>query len=189
MYCFLSSTLRDQRTETLQGLTANHYLAPGEEDDPMYTMFTVTNGGSYEISKKHGIVCLVNLATGTNGLIVTGMLSWNTIDGKRQVSGDGNVNIHALNIPPSTSTLLPGGDAETDQCLDAWYFGKTKCADVTLIFWYSLESQPNVQEEKRFRFAVHQSKTGQFSWYPEQVSSPETYCDSGAIKPPPAPSP
>jgi hypothetical protein len=179
MYWFLASTLEDQHNETFQHLTANHYLVPGEEDDPMHTMFSVTNGGSYEISEKHGITCLTNLAVGNGGASVQGMFSW-VADGKVHISG----GIHTFGLPPAATTLLPGGDAQTDQCLNWWKFAKgTDCADITLIFWYSLESQPDVQREKSFRFVAYKGKNGQFSWYAEPQSLQGSYCTGALVKP------
>lgn len=174
MYWFLASTLEDQRNETLQHLTAEHHLVPGEEDDPMHTMFSVNNGGTNVISRKHGITCLTNLAVGNNGTSESrGISSW--IDnGQMVISG----LAHTFDRPPASSVLLPGGDAQTDQCLKVWGFANgTDCADVTVIFWYSLDSQPDIHQEKDFRFVAYKSKTGQFSWYGETISEPKTYCE------------
>jgi hypothetical protein len=81
---------------------------------------------------------------------------------------------------PHTATdsiLKSGGDAVTEPCLGFFAFVHgTDCADVTLHFWYSLEAQPEVEQEKKFRYVAYKGKNGQFSWYTEPSESPENYC-------------
>jgi hypothetical protein len=173
MYFFLASTLQAQQDETFERLTVNHYLVPGEEDDPMHTMFSVTNGSSYEISRQHGITCLTNETVGNGGTSTDKHLTSWVVNGKMFFSG----GMHTFDRPPASTTLVPGGDAQTDPCLAVWdYEHGTDCADITLIFWYALENQPGVNREKRFRLVAYKGKTGQFAWYSEPESSPEEYC-------------
>ena len=48
MGAFLKAALQNQRQDVSQHLTASHSIPPGYEDDPVHTMFTVSNNGSYE---------------------------------------------------------------------------------------------------------------------------------------------
>jgi hypothetical protein len=50
--------------------------------------------------------------------------------------------------------LRHGGDGESVQCLKAFALGPPECADVTIVVDYTLVDQPNVPQEKTFRFAT-----------------------------------
>jgi hypothetical protein len=170
MYWFLLSTLEDQRTDVSQHLVPRHEVPPGE-DDPMHTMFSITNGGSFDISRKHQITCFTRLALSSNGTgVVSGMWS-GVVDGHLTLSGSELVHTS------SDYVLRAGGDAVTEPCLQFFRFENgTSCVDMDLIFWYSLDTQPNYEEEKKFRYVAYKGKNGEFMWYGEPVESSERYC-------------
>ena len=176
MWWWLDGKLQDQRDDVHQHLTATHQLRPGEEDDPMHTAFSVSNDSASVISRRHGITCLTNLSVGNDETSSSrSVVSWVWPNGTIGYSG----SVHTFDLPSASSPLLPGGDAQTDPCLQGWAFVHgTACADITLIFWYSLEDQPDSQQEKRFRFVATKGKTGQFQWSPQPVQSPQLYCAS-----------
>jgi len=137
----------------------------------METMFSVTNGGSFDISRKHQILCETTLAVSRNNNIVTGAVS-------------AYVNGHWMLYPtpitqriPASGPLRAGGDAQTDPCL-AWikFEEGLRCVDMTVIFWYSLETQPDFEQEKRFRFVAYSGPESGFVWYSQPVASTESYC-------------
>jgi hypothetical protein len=156
MYWWLDGKLQDQRDNAFQNLTAGHRLPPGVEDDPTYTMFSVINGGSFDISK-HRIICHTTLAVGNNG-----------------TSEFRGFNIE---VPHSDSVLKAGGDVSTDQCLHYHFEQETDCADVTLVFRFSLDTQPNFEQEKLFRFIAYKGRNGNFEWYGEPQEEPGSRCE------------
>jgi hypothetical protein len=164
---FLNSTLEEQRKEVLHDLTANHYLRRGAEDDPMSTMFSVTNNSQFALSRQHQIACFTNLAIGNGGTVKLQRLRSSIVNGQLMV---GDIP-HVL----SDTGLRPGGDAQTDPCLAYLEFGNTDCVDVELEFWYSLDTQPDLPQEKKFRFVAIKSKTGGFDWYTQPIDYPSNY--------------
>jgi len=177
MYWFLFSTLEDQRADVYQHLEIGHTTPSGHSDDPMFEIFSVTNRGSFDISKKHGITCLVNMAIGNRGTSRdSGM--WLTSHGTR-VSMGGN---RSPDRTPATSILKGSGDTESEACLrffgNSFVQGGSDCIDTTLSFWYSLETQEDVDQEKRYRFVAFRGPDGKFSWASESIDSKEDYCGS-----------
>ena len=164
----LQAQLQDQRDNVSLHLTANHYLPFGAVDDPMHSMFSVSNNSQYALSRRHQIVCITNLAVGNDGTGISGNNASGIVNGHMTI---GNIP-HVL----SDTRLEPGGDAQTEPCLAYLKFKNTDCVDMELHFWYSLDTQPEVQQEKRFRFVAYKSKSGGFSWYPEPIDSPPEYC-------------
>ncbi len=179
MWWWLNGKLEDQRDDVYQHLAASHSIPPGSEDDPMNTMFTITNNGSYEISDKHQILCNTHLAVGVGGTstirgFVSGISSQGT---KFNILGGGLDREHFPIQIASTTPIAPGGDAQTEPCLSAYHFTPgTECADVTIIFWYALETQPDLEQEKDFHFIALKTRAGGFSWYTEPVESKRDYC-------------
>jgi hypothetical protein len=49
--------------------------------------------------------------------------------------------------------------------------------DVEIIFWYALETQPDREEEKRFRFFAYKGPNNKFDWYSEPIDHPGNYCE------------
>jgi hypothetical protein len=184
MYLFHEHTLEKQREDVYQHLEFSHNIPLGEEDDPMHTVFTVTNGSSYEISKRHVMGCSTTFAVGHNGTM--GIVSHDPVtfnpDGSFMGWHDVRPNITA------SSTLQPGQDAESVACLSWFNFGGggTDCADVTMIFWYSLETQRDIDQEKKLRYVAKKGKDGRFLWSQQPINSKEQYCAS-LYKGPPDP--
>lgn len=173
MWWWLDGKLKDQRDDVFAHLTPNHNLVLGEEDDPMHTMFTVSNNSAYDISRRHGITCFTNFVVGNSGTSYNRWTASWIDNGSMVFSG----TVHTFDRPPASSPLLAGGDATTDPCLKTWGFVHgTDCADITLIFWYTLENQPDFKQEKKFRFIANKGKTGEFSWVPEPLESRDNYC-------------
>jgi hypothetical protein len=174
MWWWLDGKLQDQREDVWKHLTAGHYVPLGSEDDPMHTMFSVTNGGSYTISRRREIVCLTNLSVGNNGTSRVESIASAFNNGRMQMGG---IDAFPWDRSEATSALESGGDAETQPCLEFYEFKNgTDCADVTLVFRYSLDNQPSTAQERKFRFVAYKSKTGAFSWYQQPVEASERYC-------------
>lgn len=176
MKWFLDLKLQEQRENVRQHLRFSHYIPSGEEDDPMHTIFTVTNDSSYEISRNHQIGCEVTLAVGDNGAAKVQAVGRPAIFNP----DDDSITLPAYGKRPRirvSSTLAPGSDAESANCL-RWFqftFG-TDCADVTVIFWYSLETQPDSEEDKKERYIASKGKDGKFTWVQQPVNSMNSYC-------------
>jgi hypothetical protein len=81
---------------------------------------------------------------------------------------------------PSSAILESGGGTQTEACLrllgNSFVSGGADCVDVTVVFWYSLEDQPDVSEEKKFRFIGYVGSSGKASWATEPVKASEDYC-------------
>src|SRR5712692_2450882 len=182
MWWWPDGKLEDQRAEVFQKLSASHQAMPAakEEFDPLFTLFTVTNDSSYTISGKHALICYVNLAVGANGYSRLDNI-WESVDGKTMMFGAAVDQFR--DFIPTLEPLQPGGDAQTDQCLKVIGFERgVACVDVTLIFWYSLETQPLYKQEKDFRFIAQRefrsSGHGKpdFVWYSEPIGSKRDFC-------------
>jgi hypothetical protein len=79
---------------------------------------------------------------------------------------------------PTGSTIDAGGDAQTDPCLKFFEFSNgTECVDMTLIFWFALETQPDWEQEKTLRFVANRSKNGRFAWYSQPVDLKISPCE------------
>ncbi|MGA8150589.1 MAG: hypothetical protein WB952_06545 [Terriglobales bacterium] len=137
----------------------------------------MTNDSNYAISGKHKLICYLNFSVAKNG--IGGMRNiWETLltdplTGRQQAVLGGDVDRYRHSYPV-VGTLEPGGDAETDDCLKVISLesGQTACIDLTLIFWYSLETQPDFDQEKDFRYIWNRQ------WYQEPVGSKTNYCQS-----------
>jgi hypothetical protein len=159
--------------DVFQHLTVNHYIDSGD-DDPTNTVFTVTNGGSYEISPNRAIACETRLAIGNDGTsaVIGSPPIANTENG-----ASGDILWDGRNHKSKSSTLRPGGDAESGQCLKWIHFkGKTDCIDTTVTFFYALTNWPDISKQKSFRYVGYNGKDGQFSWIQQAVGSTEQYC-------------
>jgi hypothetical protein len=161
-----------ERDDVFQHLTVSHSLQPGTEDDPMHSMFSVANGGSIALSK-HWIVCYTNLAVGNGGRSGIVKSPSVIIDGHAVIGDDVEPAIRVAH----QNALRASGDEETDPCLNYFNFHEgTDCADVTVMFKYELETQPNIEQEKRFRFVAYKGSNGTFSWYGEPVNEEFSRC-------------
>jgi hypothetical protein len=154
-------------------------VPPNEDLDPMYTIFTIANGSGQTISRRHQIACLTNAAMGNHReLRLSGLFSGKGGDGTWWLSGGYEGARARYNSTLANSTIRPGGDAETSGCLSWLKFKEgTDCVDVDLIFWYTLESQPSVDQEKIFRYVTHRQANGTFKWYQNPVNDPQVHCE------------
>jgi hypothetical protein len=163
-------TIEYERDDVFQHLTLTESIPPGMEDDPMNTVFTVTNGSSQRLSKRHDIFCYTRFAVGVDGTsALAGIETARRADGTIEVgAGD--------KLPRDTvsSILDRGGDSESSAYL-GYNFSNTSCADVTVIFWYSLQDQPDIIINKYFRLkAVKGTET--FMWVGIPLNSQEFFC-------------
>jgi hypothetical protein len=185
MWWWLDGKLEDQREAVSLGLHFSHYSAPGKT--PKDTWFTVANDSAYAISGKHKLACFINYSVGDHGhSIIDGIWQAFTPDeitGKWR--GASGADAHAntlwphLRIGPS---LQPGGDSETDECLNVIYSPEPECIDLTLIFLYSLEDQPTLKQEKDFRY-IGELEDNTFVWRSEPLNAPSRICQRYATPP------
>lgn len=159
LWWWLNNALTDKRENVFQNLTVATYIPPGA--DPLRSVFTIKNGGKYSITPKSELLCLINLAVGNHGTISRG---WQ----------ENNFHAFVKSGAVGISPLGPGGDARSEQCLAplSWQEGETDCLDVLLIFQYSLDDQPTLKQEKRFRYVVYKGS----DWIPEPIGSNEKFC-------------
>jgi hypothetical protein len=178
MWWLLDDRLQDERKDVFQHLSFSHYIRSGEEDDPMSTIFTATNGSSYAISYNNLIGCEVILAVGTHGQTFV-----QNIGRPAYANPDnGHIVISRAGEHPQIShgsSLKPGNDAESEKCL-SWFElqDATECVDVKVIFWYALADQPETHQEKKIRYVANKGKDNHFSWLQQPVDSSKSYCMS-----------
>jgi hypothetical protein len=175
VWWWLDGKLQDQRENVFQHLEFSHYLASSDENNPMNTIFTVTNGGGYQISRNNLIGCEVILAVGDQGASFV-----QNIGRPAYANPDnGHIEISRTGEHPQFvgSLLNRGDDAESAKCLSWFGFQHgAQCLDVRIVFWYSLESQPDREQEKKVRYVAGKGNDGKFSWLPQPADSPQSYC-------------
>jgi hypothetical protein len=174
----------DQRADVFQHLEFSYINSSEASSDPMGTIFKVTNKSSYEISNKHELMCFTRSAVGTKQglkMVLAGITTF-LRDGKMMLAPVSylpppfSIGPHAL----ANSTLKPGGDAQSDACL-AWFkFSSEECADVTIGFWYALENQRDIEQEKSVRYFAYKDESGKFNWVQEPVNASTDYCSKFA---------
>jgi hypothetical protein len=183
MYWWLVGKLKDQLADVYQHLEFSYVNSSEVSNDPMRTIFTITNKSSNEISRKHELMCFTRSALGTrNGY------KW-AVEQFTSVIRKGKMELIPANyhIPPpfevgthgvADAPIEPGGDAQSDQCL-AWFnFSNTECADVTIGFWYTLESQPDVEQEISKRWYAYKDQGGKLKWVPQPTRAYSDYCNA-----------
>ena len=154
---FVSSDLHEKQKDAFNHLSATVFLPPNL--DPLRSVFELTNGSSLSISPFNHLMCLVNVLVGASG---TPHLQ-------------AGVQSVAWGSGPS---ITPGGDASSSECFHTivGVEAGTACIDVTLLFTYSIDAQPEVMNSKAFRF-VGNKRAGYYSWYKEAVGTPYNYCE------------
>jgi len=191
MWWLMDGKLQDQREDVLQNLVINHRPLVGKESDPLATLFMVTNNATFEVSGKHQLVCYLNHAVGEYGKSSIRNM-WQTfmpdpITGQFLAAYSGGQPEILWGDIKIGTPISTGGDAETyEHCLSMLHFETdTDCIDLTLIFWYSLETQPLLRQEKDFRIVGKKEGT-QFDWHPQPIKSKVDYCgvDPFTAKPP-----
>lgn len=146
--------LREQREDVWNRLTA--FASLGSSDDLIDSRFTIVNDGNSDIGK-HTIVCRINsLQYHNNVLFQQSLASPKQFD---------------------RGALKHGGDGESVQCvgLPVAGLGPLECADITLVVNYVLAAEPQMLQEKDFRFATIRTRTGR-SWDVQPTSSRIDYC-------------
>jgi hypothetical protein len=79
-------------------------------------------------------------------------------------------------VMPHKVTLGPNGDEETVYCMEGWGItGDPTCADVTVVFYYALETRPATEHFKRARF-VGRNEGSDFVWRGQPVDYPQDFC-------------
>jgi hypothetical protein len=139
------------------------FLTVGPSDDLSSTRFSVVNDGGSDIAS-HTLSCHINSLNYFRNSVYfkNGRLEPRRFDkGPLRRSGDGE-SVECLKIVNTTS------------------LGPADCADVTIVVDYTLMDQPQVQQEKRFRFATSKTPTGH-SWDIQPLSAPIDYCNSSTL--------
>jgi hypothetical protein len=182
MYWWLVGKLKDQLADVYQHLEISYVNSSESSNDPMGTIFTITNKSSNEISRKHELMCFTRSALGTRNGLKWAVEQLTSVIRKGQMA-----LIPATHIPPpfligphelEDAPIEPGGDAQSDQCL-AWFrFSSTECADVTIGFWYTLESQPDIEQEISKRWYAYKDQSGKFNWVPQPTGAYTDYCNA-----------
>jgi hypothetical protein len=79
-------------------------------------------------------------------------------------------------VMPEKVSLGPDGDEETAYCMEGWGLdGDPTCADVTVVFYYALETRPATEHFKRARF-VGRNEGSDFVWRGQPVDYPADFC-------------
>lgn len=151
-YYGMTGVLSDQREDVQEKLHGEVQLP--RSGDLLGSTFTVTNGGKTAIGT-YRIGCGVALITSENRAVSSGNL---------------------VSLGTSTLPLLPNGDAQSTTCLwAARPAGRPTCADVRFILDYTLQTQPDVEQEKSFRFSSE--ITDGFGWHQIALSTPRSPCE------------
>jgi hypothetical protein len=178
MWLCLNNFLRSQRADVFYHLYFSSHIPLGEEDNPMSSVFTVYNGSDYEISANNMIGCEVILAVGNHG---AGFVQ--NIGRPAYANPDsGHVEISRSGEHPHVgrgSPLKAGNDAESAKCLSWFGFDSgAECIDVKIVFWYSLQEQPSIPQEKNVRYVTAKGKDGRFFWLQKPSDAMQSYCMS-----------
>ncbi len=150
MWWWLDGKLQEQREDVFQNLSASVKIPASL--NVFKSVVTVTNNGK-KIIGKHRLFCNIN------SLVVEGD------EGMRGVSPTVIVPLRS-----SAETIAPGGDAESDMCLNSIDPGGKSfvCGDIVVAMLYSLETQPQITEDKQFRFVIFK---GQTEWTKDPINS------------------
>lgn len=154
MKWLLEEKLKEQQYNVRANLTVHPFMPSAHR--VFRTGITVTNGGATDI-QDHVISCFV----------------------RRFVTypAGGIANLAMVTTLPQKADLKAYGDAETSYCLTgiAQFPGWPYCADVTVTVSYSLATQPNIKENKPFRY-VASGMEDEFDWHQQQVDYPGDFC-------------
>jgi hypothetical protein len=141
--------------------------------DPMQANFTLSNGSSFPISKRHVLWCGINLLVGTNRILVDGPILLQTSLHRWVISDIPHVTM------PTSFPIGPHGDGFTDSCLSAISFNESQllCGDIFVNLSYYLEDQPEVRDHG-VRFVYVRNPSGNSSWHEQSQNSNEDFCYS-----------
>lgn len=149
---FANSHLHYVEDSVWDGLSASAVLPP--DGDPWYTSFAVRSSGPAIIGK-HQIDCETDLVVGTATMI-------------------GGITSFAIS---PDATIQPSGQ-DADDCLGNGILtvAAVRCLDIRVRISYSLDSVPQIEKVKVFRFVASQVR-GQFRWE-ERSPEEEGYCSA-----------
>lgn len=160
IYWLIDNHFDEERKATFNGIVISVVAPPS---DPVDSIFTVSNGSEHEIAR-HAFRCELNLIV---------------LKGGDKYWAQFSTTEHVF-----TGDLKGSGDSHTYECLNFLnakfppdYF---ECFDVTAVFDYTLASQPNTNQSRRFRLVAN-DKDG-FVWIKQPLNSPEFYC-AGYLSP------
>jgi len=172
----VTQVLSLQQEEVKNHLEANVNMPPGS--DILATIFSVKNSSSLDIGK-HNLTCRVNRLLGPN-LNIHDLAFTLSADEKHMMLISGPLKAPATFY--SSVPIRSGGDAIGVSCLAAFIPrpGPEDCADITLIFTYSLSVQPNRLVSKHFHFIAYRGGRfgAEMSWHSEPAESKLDYCQS-----------
>lgn len=153
--------LEDQKKETAAKLKMTMFFPTSH--DVFKSGVTITNGGGTAITSQR-VLCYMRRVMVTITL-PSGDKSDRTIQHMPEVAAT-----------PEKVTLGPDGDEETVYCMEGWEIdGAPICADVTVVFYYSLTTQPATENWKRLRF-VGRNEGLDFVWRGQPVDNPADFC-------------
>lgn len=158
MYWFLDSTLEDQQADVVKGFKAE--ASTPSASNPWGTVFSVTNNSPFRLVNAE-ISCLVHRISDFNANEFGGPWS---------------------KTPPS-KTVEPNGDVSTNDCLNVVKNPSlVVCSDVEIKLSYSLETQPAIKNNVRYRF-VGEPQNGLFQWTQKGLNKKDPYCPTPHLPP------
>jgi hypothetical protein len=167
MMTMLQSVLDAQQGDVFNNLQAKIDLPASEIN--LDSTFTITNNSHNEIGA-HALFCQV----------IKGIAQHTDMENTSAVVG-----------PESDEPLEPGGDAQSESCLNGpsikYIVGPDPllaCMDALIGIQYSLTSQPKIIKQKAFRFVSEIGKD--YRWYPEPLSMKQSPCTNPRFAHPPA---
>jgi hypothetical protein len=179
-YWVYEEQLEFQRNDVFGKLEITARIPSG--DQLWNTVFTVTNKGDFAVSDRNRIVCQVHTeyAKGMSRPLIHEVYFAQEPAGNWVVSG-GDALMKDL---PQRVRLAPDGDSQSDSCLSG-YQGPPNipgvehpiiCVDVSVIFVYSLEVQPDTPQQKTIRFFGSPGPSREYQWIQEPVDSKVDFC-------------
>jgi hypothetical protein len=155
---FINRQQEEQQEEVKRNLVTS--VLPPLTENVMESVFSVTNRSSRTTIGSGTLFCGINQLLGENKGVPV------------------NIGQLSTTAVPNASRLVPG-DSRSEPCLMLWsnLVQTAKCVDMDLSMKYTIEPQPESEQEKVFRLVGYQSRGGQFNWYPEPTSSQLDYCD------------
>ena len=155
MYWSVLSTLEDQQNEVFSKLMPTISVPRQPYGGVLDSTFTITNGGSIAIGPNHQLVCGVNLIT---------------FEGGNRMANSEQMIRQTIPFP-----IQPGGDSQSDPCLEQIFGGaRPTCIDMNFDIFYTLETQPEDNRQKEFRFTA-QMEDG-FVWHPQPLKMSGSPC-------------
>lgn len=131
MWWWMKGNLQDIREQALRNIQIDYSIPAGSANNPLGSMFTVTNNSTEVLSPRHRLACQVRQVVANNALI-TGPTVLQYKNGWAIVGGP--LSTIPITAREESVALEPGGDAQTISCLSIFVMGHVMCADVVIIF-------------------------------------------------------